>query len=650
MSGICGVVDFEASRIDPGALQRVAGFSAYRGPDGIGTRFLGPVGFAHLALHATAEEAGVQQPLVDATRRLCLVFDGRLDDRTALAAQLEPFERPEVSDAELVLAAYREWGEACTDRLLGDFAFAVWDGVRRRLFCAVDPLGLKPLHYARVGSLVCFASDALQVLQHPAVPGGYDEGEIAAYLASRPEDPERSFFAAVRRLAPAQRMIATREGLRVERYWDPRPAEIVYRRDEEYAAHFRALFHQAVTDRLRTSSPWVGVAMSGGLDSSSVAAVAHAGRAGTGKEVRAYTFVFDRLTDCDERPYSRTMTEELGLEVEPVEAERLWALEAGADLPHSPDTPFLGWRTCYAEVFRRMAARGGRVLLMGHGGDDLLRGSSRAYAERLRRGSLGAFLEVWRFARGHGEPLLRTLYRSLVRPLVPAVVERPLRALLDRGRGTLPSFIHSEFAPRMSLAAPLPRVRVFANAARQEVYDNLVGIPWYWRLANWHDRLAAAYGIEVRHPFLDRRLVEYVLAIPPEQLFRLGTYKNLLRRAMAGVLPEAVRNRADKTRFTSFLDSVLRQRSVNEILEILRTPLAAALKVVDGEQLRLRYQDYVEGGTDASRRALWYAITLKIWLRRCAAHGQGRTTCSSGEARCCMSGDWIGEKIPGEIS
>ncbi len=613
MSGLCGVVDLAAPRIDPEGLRTMVESSSYRAPGGVGYLFLDAAGLAYQALQAPAEGASLDQPLCEPRHQICLVMDGRLDNRSELIDRLGPAGGRSTPDAGLLLAAYLQWGVECTDHLLGDFAFAVWDAPRRRLLCAVDPLGIKPLHYARVGSLLCFASDAVQVLMHPAVPDGYDEREIAAYLASQAEAPDRSFFAAVQKLAPGHRLVAEDGALRVERYWFPGEDEIRYARDEDYAAHFRDLLQRAVADRLRDAGAFAGIAMSGGLDSTSVAALAL--RAG-GVPARAYTFAFDRFSECDERAYSRAMTEEQGLTVEAVAVEPLWSLESQLPLPHSPDTPFVGWRSCFEEIFGRMAAGRSRVLLMGHGGDDLLRGSSVVLAERLRRGELGALREVVRYASGRRQPVLRSLYRHFGRPHIPAGMVRRLSSALGRSE-VLPAFIHADFVLRTHLdrrlEATVPR------RARQELYANLVSMPWHWRLANWHDRNAASCGMEVRHPFLDRRLVEYVLAIPGEQLFRLAWSKNLLRRAMAGALPERIRLRESKTKFISFLDFILLERASGEIQELLKAPRSADLGILDGEGLRSAYLGFVRGRTDESRRALWYALNLEIWLRRCEA-------------------------------
>jgi len=584
MSGLLGLVDLSGSPVEPELLEALAAACAYRAPGGITCRVLEGAGLAYFALHQG------DRPLF--TSGISVLFDGRLDNRPELLARLA--RDPESPDAALILAAYLEWGDGCLERLLGDFALALWDAPRRRLLCAVDPLGIKPLHWALAGSGLCFASDAAMVLRHPGVPDGYDEGQIAAYLAGRCEDTERSFFAAVHRLAPGHRLIAEAGTVRVERYWSPNPSEIRYARDEDYADHFREIFERAVTDRLRDAGSSACIAMSGGLDSCSVAAVSH--RSGAG--AHAYTFVFDRLPGCDERSYSRSMTEELGLSVEPVAAESLWALESQAPLPHSPDTPFVGWRTCYAEILRRMRERGSTVLLLGHGGDDLLRGSALVYSERLRRGDLSAVREVASHARRQGEPVSRALYRQFLRPHLPVGADRLLRSVLGHGRRDL-------------AAGPACRT------AKQEIGTHLVEIPWYWRLANWHDRNAAGFGIEVRHPFLDRRLFEYVLAIPGEQLFRLSSTKDLLRRSMRGILPESIRLRRGKTVFSPFLDLVLRERAAAEVRELLRAPRAHELGFVDGKRLSSFYFEGLDGGSNESRRALWHAITLEIWLRRC---------------------------------
>jgi asparagine synthetase B (glutamine-hydrolysing) len=203
---------------------------------------------------------------------------------------------------------------------------------------------------------------------------------------------------------------------------------------------------------------------------------------------------------------------------------------------------------------------------------------------------------------------------------VSAGAERVLRRALRIGQEDLSQpWIEPDFVQRARRDGRRQPAGPGESPSRRALHAKLVGTSWYWRLANWHDRNSASFGIEVRHPFLDQRLVEYVLALPGEQLFRLGSSKSLLRRAMRGILPERIRLRADKTRFTSFIDFVLLERSAGEIVELLREPRSANLGILDGDALRSAYLSLVHGGRDAPRRAVWYAITLEIWLRRCEA-------------------------------
>lgn len=604
MSGLLGLVDLSGAPIQPELLRSLAEAAAYRAPGGITFQLLEGAGLAHFALH-TAD-----RPLLSS--RISVLFDGRLDNRPELIGRLAPAKGADSLDAELVLAAYHEWGDACPEHLLGDFAFAVWDTPRRRLLCAVDPLGIKPLHWAYTGSGLCFASDAVMVFGHPEVPADFNEMEIAAYLAGQCESPTQSFFAAVHRLPPGHFLVAEEGEVRLEHYWSPRLTEIRYARDEDYADRFREIFERAVTDRLRTGGSSAGVAMSGGLDSTSVAAMACRGN----RDLRAYTFAFNRLSECDERSYSRLMTEELGLIVEAIEAESLWDLEALAPLPHSPDTPFVGWRTCYQEILRRMQARGSRVLLMGHGGDDLLRGNSRVYSERLWRGDLSALGEVRAFSQHHNVLLLRALYNYFVRPHLPVDAYHSWRG---KGTAVLPPWTDRGFRQRNRLekrGESLRARKIFTRRSRQEMYSDLTATPPYWRLANWHDRNAASFGVEVRHPFLDRELVEYLLAIPGEQIFRLDGYKSLLRRSMTDIIPDRIRLRPDKTGFVPFLSLMLRERAANEVTELLRSPTSVDLGIFNERALRSAFSEF-RFKNAALLRPLWYSVSLEIWLRRC---------------------------------
>jgi len=347
---------------------------------------------------------------------LILAADARLDNRKELLDALagDFFGAP--GDADLILAAYLKWGELCPEHLLGDFAFVVWDPRGRRLFGARDQIGVRPLHYTRVGSLLGVASEIRSLLHHPAVPRRVDLVSVGDYLAHITSEPERTFFQDVHRVPPAHTLTVTSESLRVHRYWDVAGLTPLDLSEEEAAHRFLELFRQAVRDRIEGHGGSVGVAMSGGLDSTSVAAVAvkELERRGGGSLI-ACSFAFDGMKECDERPYVSALSKALGIETSFIDAERFWFL--GDEEAYTPplETPAMSWESPFRQMLQAFRQRGGRVLLTGHGADDLLLGSRFVYADRLRRGDLRVFGEIWRHSRSrrHG---WRPFYRLLVEP------------------------------------------------------------------------------------------------------------------------------------------------------------------------------------------------------------------------------------------
>ncbi len=325
MSGICGLTNLDGAPVDPAILKKMVEVVAYRGPDGIRYWHDGNVGLAHLALHTTPEAFREQQPLSCLEHRLCLTADARVDNRTELIRLLTAkgfLRHHEPSDADLILAAYKCWEERCPAYIIGDFAFAIWDARRRRLFCARDPFGTRPLHYSKVGSVFCVASEAQQILQHPDVSFRFDEFAIADHLTRNFSDEHRSMFRDVRLLAPSHSLTATGAGIRSVPYWEiDRTTRTVYPRDEDYAEHFLEVFSRAVADRLRTQSGHVGISMSGGLDSCSIAGVAQRLlRDRGGPHLTAYSVAYE-VKECDERLYTEAMAAKLAIEVEYVDAK-----------------------------------------------------------------------------------------------------------------------------------------------------------------------------------------------------------------------------------------------------------------------------------------------------------------------------------------
>jgi asparagine synthase (glutamine-hydrolysing) len=631
VSGICGIVNFDGAPVDPELLKKMAEAAAYRGPDGIHYWIQDNVGLAHLALHTTPESLREHQPLVNRRGDLVLTADARVDNRDELIPFLTAkghLQEESPTDADLVLAAYECWGERCPEHIIGDFALAIWDSRKQHLFCARDVFGTKPLHYSQGDNILCIASEAQQILVHPQIPHGLDDVAVALHLAANFLDEERTIFRDIRRLRPAHYILVDHRVAQLRRYWDahPRP-RIFYSNDEDYAHHFRDIFQRAVSARVRTQAPVVGVLMSGGLDSCSVAAMALHTLPRSLNQARliSYSNAFYSLESCDERDYSRAMADEMRLEIEYVDAERFWLLGDRSDFTPRLETPFMVWEESTGRsALQRLQKQGARVILSGLGGDDMVRGSQWVFIDRLLHGDVGALRDLYQLAQERNTPFLRVLYSRLLRPLAPDRLVGIGRRLLKRvpqsqGPG-VPLWITPGLVNRTDLERRLTPPRIgsgsFLSPARREIHLHATVMGTVGLGAYWLDSVAAGFGLEGRHPFLDRRLAEFVLSLPPQQLFLgVGARKLILRQAMAGILPELIRQRHDKTAFTDFIDLSLKEKAADQITTLLKEPLLGRLGYVDADRLRDGYQRFRQGERDPARQ-LWFAITLELWLRQ----------------------------------
>ena len=299
MSGISGIYRFDDRPIDAQILRDSIDVAGYRGRDASNVWVGDRIGVAHLATHTTPESVWCEQPYLDRDRGLVVTADLRLDNRGWLFDQCGGDlneRRDRVADVQLLARAYDRWGEQCPTHLVGDFAFAIWDLNKRILFLARDALGIKPLHYCITRDGCCFATDVAQLLAFPLVPRALNEAAIASFLlGGAGHDLRDTFFADIHMLAPGTTQTIGPEKQSTHRYWDPYAVpEIRYDRDEEYVAHFRELFLRSVTDRLRSNRTAVGMWLSGGLDSTAVAAAACSSSA-AGVEFHGYTARFKNV-------------------------------------------------------------------------------------------------------------------------------------------------------------------------------------------------------------------------------------------------------------------------------------------------------------------------------------------------------------------
>jgi asparagine synthase (glutamine-hydrolysing) len=525
VSGFGGLVQLDGAPADDTVLAAMADELSCCGPDGSGTWSDGPAGLAHALLSFAADSPDEPQPAtLDGRRRL--VADARVDGRAELARELRSHgieARAETPDAELLLHAYAVWGERCPEHLLGDFAFAIWDGERRSLFCARDHFGVVPFYYAETADAFLFANVLRALRRHPGVSGTLDERAIGDFLLFGMNlDPATTTFADIRSLPPGHRLVLDECGLRIRRYWEPDTAPPTLRlpSPRDYVERFRETFDRAVADRLRITS--VATHLTGGMDSTSVAASAREVLAARGEsfDLRAYTIVYERLIDEEEGRYADLVARSLGIPWERVVAEDHVTRRHVSGGWTTPEPSVDLQRSAGLEIARRAAAFS-RTLLSGLGGDPLFHVRPSRPHGAAEWGDLLGYAGL-RLRHGHVPHVgVRTALRRAVGRSQPPAPE-------------LPAWLAPGFARRAGLADRLHAV--LATRARAELHEGLLAPAWPARFA-WAHPGAHGLPLRVLHPFFDVRLAELVWSIP-RYPWRPG--KHLLREAMRDRLPAEV--------------------------------------------------------------------------------------------------------------
>jgi asparagine synthase (glutamine-hydrolysing) len=535
VSGLVGILNLDGAPVDPLLLRQMTQALVFRGPDAQQTWIDGSVGLGHTLLATTDEAVREDQPC-SLDGQVWLVADARVDGRSDLRAKLATKGRTgleKATDAELILQAYHAWGDACTEHLIGDFAFAIWDGRRRRLFCARDHFGVKPFYYARTANGLVFSNTLACLRLHPAVSDELNDLAIADFLLfGGNQELDTTSFADIRSLPPAHVLTCSDGPASAKRYWTlPENDEIRYRRGRDYVDNFQELMDQAVADRLRTDR--VATFLSGGLDSATIAATAVGLRSRRpGLDLRAYTAVYDWFIPDQERYYTGQTAAALGIPVEYLAADELaqvpWVDESEVPTPE-PDANLCAPN--YIHLLRRIAANG-RVVLDGNGGDETLRPSGSyvlAMFSNLRLGRLA--LDVGRTVCCQGR-LPRLGFRAALKHWFGP----------SRPQPRYPDWLNPEFAARLDLpgrwkawaldSTPLLKPR---GVGRSTLTSCLMP-----NLFQCYDPGLTYCPVEVRYPFLDVRLVSYLLALP---VLPWCLDKELLRVALRGKVPEVVRRR-----------------------------------------------------------------------------------------------------------
>jgi asparagine synthase (glutamine-hydrolysing) len=617
MSAQFGKCNFDGKPVEPQEFDRVRPMLALYGPDGEGFLCKDNVGILYRAFHTTKESRNEVQPYTLASGDV-FTWDGRLDNREELIGQLRGDLWNGSTDLSIVAAAYEHWGTSSFSKLSGDWAVSIWHPEDRTLVLAKDFVGTRHLYYRVEKDHVSWSSilDSLVLLAGHSF--ALEREYIAGWLSFFPS-AHLTPYVGIRSVPPASFVALSPERHAIKKFWDFNPTkQFHYRTDSEYEEHFCTVFGEAVRRRLRSDFP-ILAELSGGVDSSSIVCMADTVIArGAAETCRLDTLSYydESEPNWNERPYFTAvekMRGRTGFHID-VSSEADTLPEYGNECIAS--TPGACKVTGGEKQFRAcLKANGNRVLLSGIGGDEVLGGVPTPVPElancvaRAHVGTLAHQLLAWALVKR--EPLLHLLAQTI-------------RAFLP---GTLVGVAsHQKRAPWLD-----PR---FAKRYRAAFTGYQTALKMFGPLPSFQENLAtldllrrqlscaAVFSeppCEKRYPYLDRDLLEFLFAIPREQLVRPHQRRSLMRRALVGVVPDQVLNRKRKAFVARGPLAGLSTRWT-DIVELTENMVSSSLGFIDGNCF-LEILEKARHGQDVPIIALMRTLDLELWLRHLRNHG-----------------------------
>lgn len=559
MSAIAGLLYKDGKAVEEADLERMSAALAAYGPEGGGIWRQKAVGLVHRQTCVTLEDSSDRQPACSPDAQVVLVSAGRIDNRPELASKLSlPAEWP---DSQFILAAYLRWGTDSPKHLIGDYTFGVWDESKWSLLLARSPFSARPLYYHDSDRFFAFAAMPKGLFALPMIPRALDENTLAHSLARAPRPSDSTFYSGIKSLLPGHLLTVQDGHVQARAFWEPDYSrEVRYANDEECVEAFSELWSRVVADHIRGVSP-PGIMLGGGLDSSAVAAIAAPLLNGEGKRLTAFTEVprFGYQTDeaspryAEETPYVEALAKMYdAIDLHLIRTDGIHFLKDINQYFQHAEAPFRNAcnRMWYEAILRAAQSQGVKTLLTGGQGNLTISWKGEPLLPGLlRRGQwAGAIQETQTLARSsHPIAVLKALLSQGVFPLLPERFSLRLMKIKDQaayGPPLVPfSALHPAYARQHGIATrelwqqnPITvRSREDSRRLRCEVMQ---------KSANGSGPIMAGYqaqyGIEIRDPTSDLRIIEFCLALPEEQFRSQGVSRRLIRRAMAGRLPDEI--------------------------------------------------------------------------------------------------------------
>jgi asparagine synthase (glutamine-hydrolysing) len=624
MCGINGIAFSSRSRrqVDATVLKSMRDVITHRGPDDEGIFIDGAVGLGHRRLSIVDVAAG-HQPMTNEDGSLYITYNGEVynhaDFREALEARGHIYQTH--CDTETILHLYEEYGESCVEHLRGMFAFAIWDRNKRELFIARDRLGVKPLYYVHSddGSIY-FASEIKALLEARAVTPELNFAAFSDYLANHATSGEETLFMNVKRLMPGHTLTWRDGKVTIKKYWDVSFVKTArYKRsDQDYIAEWGELFRKSVQLRLMADVP-LGMFLSGGIDSSAIAAVMSTL---VDEPIKTFSVAFAER-EANELEYARLVARAFRTDHHEVVISPDQFFEALPELIWHEDEPLAHPSSVALYFVSELASQHVKVVLTGEGSDELMAGYAR-YHKTILNLALGK-----RYNR-----MVPSSVRELVRERIAGMSGSKLQRTFLHRSADLESIYFDNFAvfPRSDQEQLLTREtidrvggidpyfgvrRVLADTDAKSLLDRLLyaDIKTYLHeLLMKQDQMSMAASVESRVPFLDHKLVEFTSSLPEKLKLHRATTKYVLRQSMKGVLPEQILTRP-KMGFPVPIGAWFRGPYAKVLDEYVLSSRAQDRGIFNQEYARKLVGQHQRGEVNHSER-LWCLVNLEMWLRR----------------------------------
>lgn len=617
MSAITGIFYRDGRKVEPELIKKMNDKISHRGPDGSAVWCEGSIALGHQMLWTTPESLHEKLPFPDKESGLVITADARIDNRKELSEKLEIGDKEDVSDSYFILKAYEKWGEKCPEYLLGDFAFAIWDENEEKLFCARDHMGVKPFYYYLDDEKFVFGTEIKAFFCVQGVFNNLNELKVALYLMEI-DDNKSTFYEDILRLIPAHFIIIDNNKNNMKRYWKlDADLEIKMESDEDYIKAFREIFAEAVNCRLRSAFP-LGFELSGGLDSSSVTCMSKKllkeNRKSNSSEINTFSYVYDDFPQCDESYYIKKVVETGGIKPYYIHADKFNFLEQIDEVLWYQEQPFFTpymifmWNLC-----KKAHNNNIRILLSGNGGDIVVSYATYYFLDLAVSFKWKKLIkEIRYFSKNYNLNFHNILLQRVIFLLIPGYIKNLIYS--NKGRPDI-SILNIGIVTKLEIEKYLNNFHLKhlrGDSSKKYHYSLLNPFSEIFVMETL-DNNASAFEIEMRHPFYDKRLVEFCYAIPTDMKFKFGWSRYILRAAMDGILPIENQWRLLKATTDPIYHNFLSSEK-NIINKIINDNNLLAL-FMDLNKINELHKKCLDGNKDIRFRYIWFAILLSLWLK-----------------------------------